>query len=220
MAAWLGHVRVLAVLIRHGVDINDGSTERGTALHHAAEGNKADAIDVLVAAGADTEARNAAKETPLHFATRMLGLKSAAALLRHGAVINARDRLKHSPLHIAAREAGKRGAAEMVDLLLRWGADETFKDHDGYTPADVAEGYCCCDIEEVGRVERVLRQLEHAPVAREAWCRRGWLVASRARPQMISLRTGTQSPREWVDLMSRVPGLVEEGVFRTIVGYL
>lgn len=104
----------------------------------------------------------------------------------------------------------------------------------GKTPADEARN-TCSDIEEAGGVERVRKLLANAPIAREAWRRRGMLVASGARPQMVTLRIRTQAPRElilvlfrararargeWMDLMGGVLGLVEQGVFRMIVGYL
>lgn len=218
MATRRGHVVVLAVLIRHGVNVND-SGWHGTALHHAARRNKADVIDILVGAGADTEKTGICKRSkPLHEASSELQFEAVVALLKHGADINARDGNGLTSLHAAARQAGKRGAAEMVDLLLRLGADETAACFFG-TPADIV-GHSAASEDEVGGVERVRRLLANAPAER-AWRRRGLLVASRARPQMVVLRTGTQEASGvWVDLMGRVLGLAEEGVLRTIVGYL
>lgn len=232
LAAMRGYERVLAVLIRHGVDVNDVSI-LGTALHWAARMKQPDVIDVLVAAGADTEARNMNGFTPLHMAVERFGREAAVACLKHGALINVRDKFGLTPLHLAAQKAGKRGAVEMVDLLLRWGADEAATNVLEKTPAEVA-GNKCSDSEEAGGVERVRELLANATAAR-AWHRRGLLVSSRARPPMVTLNARTQARRElifavsrarerareeWMDLMGRVLGLAQEGVFRTIVGYL
>lgn len=218
VAAEKGHARVLAAFIRHGVNVNHAG-RFGTALHHAARKSKVDAIDLLVAAGADTEAGDSLQCTPLHNAALGFGLEATAALLKHGADINARVvAMGITPLHLAAAQAGKRGAVEMVDLLLRREADEAATDNIGQAPADVV-GNSCSDVQEAGGVERVRTLLANAPAAR-AWHRRGLLVAARARPQMVRLAPSTRSRREWMDLMGRVQGLREEGVFRTIVGYL
>ena len=225
IAARMGHVLVLAILTMHeGVDVNDaGGLGGGTALHAAVTTKRADdvVIDILVAAGANTEARDKWGDTPLHFACSRLDVQTAVALLRHGADINARRGIMRgdTPLFEAARQAGERGAVEMVDLLLRWGADETITNSFGHTPADKA-GKRYSNVTEVGGVERVRKLLANAPVARKAWRRRGLLVASRAQPQMVFLSASTQASGEWMDLMGRVLGLAEEGVFRTIVGYL
>eukprot|EP00752_Nemacystus_decipiens_P004985 g4533.t1 len=217
LAAKRGHALVLAALIRHGVDVNEPSLF-GTALHYVANFNRPDAVDILVAAGADTDARDEDGGTPLHFASSALCLEAALALLKHGAGVNSRESLGSTPLHAAARQAGRRRAADMVDLLLRWGADETATDRFGQTPADAVERICYAG-SEVGGVERVRELLANAPAER-TWRRRGLLVASRARQRMVYLRASTQAPGEWTDLMDRVLGLAEEGVFRTIVGYL
>lgn len=163
VAARDGHVLVLAVLIRHGVDPNDAGICR-TALHCAASWNRPEAIDILVAGGADSEVRDNQGYAPLHDASSELSFEAAVALLKHGADINARGgRLGHTPLHKAARQAGKRGAVEMVDLLLRWGADEAVADRFGRrTPDDVA-GIDCHGVDEVGGVERIRKLLANAP---------------------------------------------------------
>lgn len=237
VAATKGHVLVISVLVRHGIDVNDAKQQSGeTALHHAARENQADAIDVLVAAGANTEAKNEHEVTPLHEASGALGVEAAVSLLKHGADVNARDTFGHTPLHEAAHHAGKRGAVEMVDLLLRRGGDETATTRFGRKiPADVVGVFCSATTKEAGGVERVRKLLENAPGAREAWQRRGLLVASRARPHMIVLRTRKRARgermmvllstrkrarEEWVELMGRVLRLAEERTFRTIVAYL
>ena len=109
----------------------------------------------------------------------------------------------------------------MVHLLLRSGAEETALDERGRTPADIA-GYGCYGVavvEEPGGVEKVRKLLPHAPVARLRWRRRGLLVAWRARPGRVSLSTRRRSRGESMDLLDRVHGL-DDGMFRTIVGYL
>lgn len=71
----------------------------------------------------------------------------------------------------------------MVDLLLRWGADETIVDRTGETAFDILGM-----VEEVnglaGDAERVRELLANAPINR-AWRRRGYLVLCRSHPDRV-----------------------------------
>ncbi|CAM9430345.1 unnamed protein product [Laminaria digitata] len=140
-AARSGHVEVIREFARHGVDLDAAHDETGcTALDHASRKNHAGAVDALVEAGA--------RVTPqaLDSAAFSLALEAMVALLRHGAPVNATTVTREDgeaairiipTLHIAARRGGAPGAVEMVDLLLRWGADETRVNRRRQTAAEV-----------------------------------------------------------------------------------
>ena len=290
-----GHVDIMRVLIEHGADVMAVTSTRSqkSVLHVAASNSTAGTIDVLVEAGANIEARDGFGGTPLHEAASKLSTKAATALLEHGADVNAQDRGESTPLHSAAAMAGqecagRQGAADMVDLLLRSGADETIKDDNCNAAVDVIRepqrrenypahggmGWFGDEYEEEEwfvdefedeeededdeDVERVRRLLEDAPADRADRARRlrVYLVLCRAHPDRmqqvcrstiahvgVSRRTrsatkqaradvsrrdgsvggGTAKERtgvDWANVLVRVVGLQEEGIFRTIVGYL
>ena len=107
--------------------------------------------------------------------------------MKHGADINARDDEDQTALFDVASLTGGQGAAEMVDLLLRSGADETITGKEGQTPADVVGQWfkeCADEDPLVEEIERVRRLLANAPADR-AWRRRGYLVMCRALPDRM-----------------------------------
>ncbi len=253
-AAEQGHVDTLRAVLTKGEDANYVDTEQHTALHAAARKNQAEAIDVLLEAGANIDAQDGEGKTPLHHACNWLSLAALDALLKHGARVNAAKPDSGTPLHYAAALAGREGAAEVVDLLLRSGADETIVDIEGNAAVDVlAEAVEEAAIE--GEIERVYQLLANAPADR-AWRRRGYLVLCRAHPGRVqqahktsgasagmSRRTCSRVKRrrpessrcndgvrrtaadegggvDWACVVARVLELQEEGIFRTIVGYL
>ncbi len=175
-------VEILRALIEHGADVKAGDIDGDTALHVASEHDEVEAVAVLVEAGADIEARGLERRTPLHAAARRLSLRVLAALLEHGANANA-QRTYHNvtPLHCAATFSSNRRCGEVVDLLLRSGADETLLDDENATPVDYAR-----DILRAGcsLANRVVGLLTNAPADR-AWRRRGYLVLCRAHPDRV-----------------------------------
>ncbi|CAM9626260.1 unnamed protein product, partial [Laminaria digitata] len=218
-AARMGHISVLKLLVRHGADVNAASSRGLTALHYAAVRNQADAIVALAEAGADIEAtvdEDGGGGTTLHAAAVMRCYEAALALLKLGANMEARNAFGYSPLHGAARQGGKEGAVEMVDLLLRWGADETVVDRDGNRAVDLV-GSSLAEDDESRREDELVRlqkMLENAPADR-AWRRRGVLALCRAFPDRA--RAGAD---DFSSVLVTLLGLAEEGLFRETVLFL
>ena len=251
-AARSGHVDILKAAIEHGADVDAVDKHQNTALHRAAEADEVEASKVLVEAGANIEARTDNGSTPLHSAADDLSLDTLAVLLKHGAHVNVRNIHNETPVFCAATKAGT-GAAEVVDILLRAGADETITDRNGRSAADVVAIYVEEEQDRVaGDFERVRHLLANASADR-AWRRRGYLALCRAHPGRVQVArricrahagrarrtrsmarkdmcgwnetvrggiTDERVARGWVVLVAHVLELEEDGIFRTIVGYL
>ena len=213
-----GDVDIIRAAIERGADVDAADAAQKTPLHWAALENQAEAIDVLVEAGASIEARNGDGCTPLNLAADKPSLEAILALLKHGVDVNAQDNYQRTPLYWAAYNAGPQqpGAAEAVDLLLRSGADETIPNEQALTAADVVGMNVVQEDDMIEDVQRVRELLANAPADR-AWRRRGYPVLCRTHPdRMRQVRDGG----DWAVAMERVLALQEEGIFRTIVGYL
>ncbi|CAB1117378.1 unnamed protein product [Ectocarpus sp. CCAP 1310/34] len=189
-AALEGHVEILRAIIEHGADVDAVDAQQRTALHAASCFNKTEAVDVLVEAGAHIEARDKDGCPPLHYAFGNLSHEALLCLLKHGANVNAQSNSLLTPLMKAGRQAGRQGAAEVVNSLLRAGADETIANVQGNKAVDMIGE----DVEEEDRltedVERVRELLANAPADR-AWRRRGYLIMCRAQPDRVPERRMT-----------------------------
>ena len=202
-AAGQGTAEIVRALIEHGADVGIAGPDGDTPLHHAAYSRFAEVADVLIEAGASTEARNSYNQTPLHVAAGRLNLTMVRAFLKHGLDANDRCQYAQTPLHEAAVRAvseprRRREAADVVDLLLRSGADETLVDDDGKTAGDLAneeleentesededEDELEGDTKHEVAVERVRALLANAP-ADKAWRRRSCWVLCRAHPDRL-----------------------------------
>ncbi|CAM9758937.1 unnamed protein product, partial [Ectocarpus sp. 8 AP-2014] len=178
-AAYCGHVSVLKAILAHGASVDSCGDGGHTALYHAAYNNQRDAIDALIEAGANIELKTTIGHTPLSIAVEFDHREAMLALLRHGADVSTScdgETLLHQ-LCVSKDP----GLEFVVDLLLRWGADETALDDAGQTPATkldiVLPDSFDCPLPEI---ERVRLLLVRAPVDR-AWRRRCWLVMLRSR---------------------------------------
>lgn len=178
-ACSVGQVPTIHALLRHGVSVNSCDERGNSALHKAVFHDQAGSVDALIEAGADMEMKIGGGATPVWVAAFFYSSKALLALLLKGAITNAPDNTGRTPLHAACLSGGGDVPA-VVDLLLRWGADETAVDNEGRTPAERlnnVSGGRSCSQEAVDRAQLLLTR---APVDR-AWRRRGWLVMVRAR---------------------------------------
>lgn len=109
-----------------GVDVNAAAADGWTTLHFATGKIM---VDVLVEAGANVEARSSASDSkPLQMTSR---IETIRALVDHGADVKTQDKLGNTPLHSVV--AVGRVYPEVVDFLLRSGADETIVNNNGKT---------------------------------------------------------------------------------------
>eukprot|EP00752_Nemacystus_decipiens_P007980 g7129.t1 len=188
-AATNANADMLKLLLRHGAEANDCDLLGRTALHRVAVSDASiadteDAIKALINGGADTEFPNEQGCTPLSDATRRFDCKNMRALLLNGAKPNARGLNGNTPLHEACmRRFGN--LETVVDLLLRWGADEKARNDDELLPEDTldsGDSVVFCGEETITRTRRLLTLAEND----RTWRRRGWLVVLRSRELQAS----------------------------------
>lgn len=233
----------MRVLLEHVADANATWNEK-QALYGAVVKGTVGIIDLLVANNADVDGHER-NLSPLQVACQSAGspgcCSRVSALLGHGAAIDLLDDGGNTPLHMAAISR----SAEVVDLLLRAGADETVANAVGQTPADgVRSTHTSAADNDIS--DSVLRLLDGAPRDR-VWRRRRFLVLCRAFPEKArlksSLRTRAELPRaskrgarRWGgrrtgggaqvsmeqngglnNLLTRLFRVEEDGIFRNIV---
>ncbi|CAN0303250.1 unnamed protein product, partial [Ectocarpus fasciculatus] len=173
-----GHLSVVNTLLAAGADVTIRNNYGFTALEIAVDKGHVDVIGALLRHGADVNACDDEGYTPLHSAAEHDQAGAIDALIQAGANIESSTSDLHGRRHAVA--TGK-GLEATVDLLLRWGADETVVNNDGNTPADLLDDHddgnnkTCSEAE----IERVRLLLTRAP-ANRAWRRRCWLVMLRS----------------------------------------
>jgi len=135
MAASLhGQVDLARLLLDHGADLHAVNAEGKTAIHYAAMRGGAEAVRLLVRLGAEVNrADTFGGYTPLHLAAahcnRETVEETCAALLAAGADVDAHNKWGTTALWSAATA----GRGELVDFLLRHGANLEIRDQEGRT---------------------------------------------------------------------------------------
>eukprot|EP00752_Nemacystus_decipiens_P010666 g9497.t1 len=199
-AAESGQVEAFRLILRYGGDVRACDRDGLTPLHKIDV--RADLlVPELLEAGADIEAECFAEcSTPLFHAIRppLRDIGAVRALLEGGANSNACDKNGSTPLHAACKESYLRA----VELLLRWGADETRAndledkpfDMVGTWEADVTDwGYDRESNDERKADDQRIRQMLASAPADRSWRRRGWLVLCRSHPGRVQLATDDDS---------------------------
>ncbi|KAJ9664651.1 hypothetical protein H2201_005165 [Coniosporium apollinis] len=134
LAAAVGHLKVVEVLLAAGVDSNAAGVFGTTPLHAAARGGHLEAIERLLAANANVNAVSSDGWTPLHEAASGGHLRAIERLLAANANVNAVSSDGWTPLHAAASG----GHLEAIERLLEAGADLYALNSNGETPLQMA----------------------------------------------------------------------------------
>lgn len=140
-AAWRNHWHVLQVLISRGADVNAKDLRKRNVLHNLAADKQCDwgedVIELLLGTGCaldGADGRDELGRTPLHWACATGKLRVAELLLtrRRGPIadVNAVELRNKTSLHIAAAH----GREDIVQLLLKHGADIEARSDGGWTP--------------------------------------------------------------------------------------
>ncbi len=127
-------VKVLAKLVNAGADINAQDKSGKTALHLAAKKGSADAVNTLVRVGAKTNPQDKDGKTPLQLTldTGNCTPEVAMTLLNNGGqeLLEKQDNAGRAVLHSAVEN----GRVDVVELLLKNGANPDQRDKEGKTP--------------------------------------------------------------------------------------
>lgn len=221
-AAGRGDAEVLKAFTLHDLCSPD-MREINSALVMAVIEGEVGAIDVLAEAGGDVNQIDSDGDGGCHLAWAMStgNLKVMRALIRHGALVDVKDNGAGTLLTYACR-IQLSGFWEVIDILLRNGADETIIDAEGKACLQLLDEGDGCEGEGYGfpeDKERAHLLLTRAPNDR-AWRRRSWIVIFRSRV----LKEESEAAPAYGG--SRAPGvgymgvLEEEGVFRNVVSFL
>ena len=133
-AAARNETEMLKLLLAHGADINQCTSQGSTALHLAATFGSADAIDLLCTKNGKVNIQNVIGCTPLAAANQSRKFDCALRLLKYSPDVNICDKNQVSPLYAATDFR----AAEVVHRLLELGAKSDIPDRNGLTPIQMA----------------------------------------------------------------------------------
>lgn len=203
-------IETLRLVVKLGKDV-DADIGARRPLHFVFD---SEAIDILVQGGVGIDSRCEEDDTPLHayldcsrytFNIDSPSYGVVQAFLRLGADPNA-----ETPLLRYLSTGYPDMPSNIVDLLLREGADETLVGDSNCDAATYAKSLTS------PAKETILGLLANAPADR-AWRRRRWLVMLRRRDSMVGGDTQGESFR---GVVVRLFGLCEEGLFQKIVGFL
>ncbi|XVF01960.1 hypothetical protein REPUB_Repub04eG0134700 [Reevesia pubescens] len=131
-AAGIGNIELLKSIPAKGVEV-DSQSDSGTHLVWAAGHAQHDAVKVLLDHHANPNAETEDNITPLLSAVAAGSLACLDLLIQAGAKMNVIAG-GATPLHIAADN----GSPELINSLLKAGADPNFLDEDGQKPIQVA----------------------------------------------------------------------------------
>ena len=127
---------LLELLIAKGADVNTRNKAGQTPLHRVSMVRRQNkplelAAEVLLAHGAQVDAKDKSGNTPIHFAVKYGHVKLIDLLRAKGAIISKDDKLL--PDLQASLEAAWSNHADVLKVLLDYGADVNAEDHWGWS---------------------------------------------------------------------------------------
>lgn len=122
-------------LLAHSPEIETSRMHGNPPLHRAVFHGNARLVAMLLGAGEDVNAVDKSQRTPLWHAASNGDAATSKVLLDAGADVDRADAQGETPLFAAAHSASGR---MMIELLVKWGADASHRNHLEWSAADVA----------------------------------------------------------------------------------
>ncbi|KAM7415280.1 hypothetical protein PAMA_019889 [Pampus argenteus] len=151
VAALHGRSALVALLIRHGANVNARTNQSATPLHLASQNSHIQVVRFLLECNAKLNKKDHYGNTPLIHACLRGNLETATTLLQSNALVNMVNHQGNTALH----EAVRGGHQALVELLLRGGASPGLRNKRQRTPLD-------CAYELGGKNTEILRALQKA----------------------------------------------------------
>ncbi|KAK7067086.1 hypothetical protein SK128_022545, partial [Halocaridina rubra] len=151
IAAAVGNVDTVKLLIEKTKCIHDKDSEKSTPLHIAAKnGNDQVCRELLTAKEMMKDERDSHQYTALHWAAKRGYSRTIDELLRVGCEVDARDKKGNTPLHLFCLYAKGKPYLEEIkpqcsESLLRCGANPNAQNYDKRTPYHIAQ-FCRFEI--------------------------------------------------------------------------
>ena len=117
LAAWRGHVSVVAALIAAAAEVDAKNNLGQTALMYAAQGGHAPVVSVLIALGANVNVKGYYRRAPLHWGVLSGNAAVVSVLIAAGANVNAKNNAGETPLHFPVGQ----GNVSVVSVLIESG---------------------------------------------------------------------------------------------------
>ncbi|XP_068169080.1 ankyrin repeat domain-containing protein 27 [Antennarius striatus] len=151
VAALHGHCALVALLIRHGANVNARANQSATPLHLACQNSHVQVVRILLECNAKLNKKDHYGNSALIQACLCGDVETASILLQSNALVNVANLQGNTALH----EAVRGGHQSLVELLLRGGASVGLKNRRQRTPLD-------CAYELGGKNTEILRALQKA----------------------------------------------------------
>src|SRR6266702_4684703 len=134
-ASFAGHLQIVRLLLRHGVDVDARDYASCTPLGFASQSGHRDTVQCLIDHGADVNLKGDDHNTPLTLAAFNGHIDVVRVLLEHNANVNSQDDHSRTPLHDAICGDDPKGDyPRVVRLLLEHGANTNARDTNHMTP--------------------------------------------------------------------------------------
>jgi len=135
IASWHGRTEIVALLLKHGTNVNQAGVDGWTALNIASRRGHIGIVELLLNHGANVNQENNMRQTPLKNALKNGYTEIIELLLAHGADVNHRNNKGQTPLYV---ESFNNHVDIVRFLLKKTDAKVNLADADGNTPLHCA----------------------------------------------------------------------------------